>query len=817
MKQIAVFISLIVLALAIPVPAQPEQEKEYVQVVNIEMILRVLKDGAPVGGLKKEDFSLSEDGQPCEINGFFENHRRITHANEAEKNTPPPRLYMLFFWVGNPAADVEGVLNKFFASIYREGDRVMLGTPMKTFDLQSPNDIGDTIVAFLEQWRREAKDKSSTRLQFHVDLNRLLEETVRRLEGVRRQEKSDAARQTVTAVDAENKPINTEATIKAREGEPDDNSTKKEINVFSSQYERRVEEYRLRELSPDMTAFETMARSLTPIKNDKFALVFFQRDSLPLLDIDGMRSLCMTKSIPENQVDELANAISRVEALAQNKVNVRILSEQLKSLFIQANIQFHLISLSPERKNGQANADSFYGLTKSEEVFSKWNQVLGEISKNTGGLSLDGDHMTEALDQVVSFEDIYYHITYVPRGQGAKKRQVDIQVNQPGMQVIYGRTLELKELPLVKITGISTGSQFIRLEVVDFYPVARDGVPTGFLDIELTGSQGAKEPPQFLLSQASETMGTVELPFAFPKPGVWELEARVTDQITGHQEVKKATVEVAAAMPAFVPEGDNAVVLSEMLAKAAAYAEKLKTAAFHFICREDVSEDIFSPGDGKAVQPATARNHWVYDYQIIARDRKIAENRVLLEKNGEKLHLAQAQLETVFHSYFSFYMPATLLAGEKQHMYQYRLLGREMINNKSAWQIAAILRVPGSIPWGNVWISEADGSVLKIQVNQTSIVGFEKLAQHAFEHGFMPEIATIHEYGLEKDGVRFPTRTTFLERYKPNRAADGTPSVPVGTEPGGKARAAFERSRTSFEYKDHLFFSVATSVKEKPE
>ena len=109
---------------------------------------------------------------------------------------------------------------------------------------------------------------------------------------------------------------------------------------------------------------------------------------------------------------------------------------------------------------------------------------MQEISKNTGGLRLDGDHMVDALDQVIAYEDIYYHITYVPQGQGAKKRKIDIRVNQPGMQVIYGRILEMKELPLMKITEISVTNQIIRLAVVDFYPIARDGVPTGFVSVE---------------------------------------------------------------------------------------------------------------------------------------------------------------------------------------------------------------------------------------------------------------------------------------------------------------------------------------------
>jgi hypothetical protein len=799
-KKSFVFVQLVVMSLAIPVFAQQQEqqkEKEYVQVVNVEMILRVLKDGAPVGGLKKNDFTLYEDGEKCEINGFFENHRLIAHAGEDKKQLQQPRLYLLLFWVNNPEADVEGVLNKFFSSIYREGDRVILSTPLKSFELSSPQDSAAITAAFLEHWRREAKEKLSASLQFQGDLNSLLENQVRRLWEITEKNKADEKAQ---------KP--------AKEV---DTAAEREISSLITQYVRALQEYRLRELSTDTTAFEAMARSMIPNKNDKFALVFYQHDSLPFYDIANVKSFCMTKGIPEDLINKTANEMSRVEEQTKNSFNIRIVSEGLKSLFIQANIQFHLLSLSPDKSDRHANAGSFFSLVKREEIFSYWDQAWQEISKNTGGLKLDGDRMADALDQVIAFEDIYYHITYVPRGQGVKKRKIDIRVDQPGMQVLYGRTLEMTERPLVKIAEISVTNQLIRLGIADFYPIHKDGVPTGFVNVNVTGRQTDNEPSRPLLSQESETAGIIELPFAFPQPGSWDIEVQVTDQITGQQDTKKAKIEISAVVPAPTPFSEPDLSLATLLARAAAYAEKLKGAAFHFICREDVTEDVFSSKSIKNNTPVAPRTHWIYDYQIICRNGKIAENRVLLEKNQEKLHLEKAQLETMFHSYFSFYMPATMLAKEKQRLYQYRLLGKEKINKKNIWHIAAICRVPGSIPWGEVWIGEEDGAVWKIQADQTSIVGFEKMAQKAIEKGFMPAITTIHEYNLEKNKIRFPSKTTFIERYNPGGASINKTVFNTGTETRARDYTPFERSRTYFEYKNHMFFSISTNVEEKIE
>ena len=124
----------------------------------------------------------------------------------------------------------------------------------------------------------------------------------------------------------------------------------KAIDAFARQYGQAVQEYRLRQLSPDMSAFEAMARSMIPRKNDKFALAFLQHDTMALFDMDNVRGLCMTKGFPDSIYNELAVVMGKVEEQVKNIFNVRIFSEQLKSLFIQANIQFHLLTLSPDQK-----------------------------------------------------------------------------------------------------------------------------------------------------------------------------------------------------------------------------------------------------------------------------------------------------------------------------------------------------------------------------------------------------------------------------------------------------------------------------------
>ena len=57
--------------LLLPLAVEPQDAlKEKVEVVNIEVPVRVFRDGVPVDGLGEEDFRLSEDKEPQTLNGF---------------------------------------------------------------------------------------------------------------------------------------------------------------------------------------------------------------------------------------------------------------------------------------------------------------------------------------------------------------------------------------------------------------------------------------------------------------------------------------------------------------------------------------------------------------------------------------------------------------------------------------------------------------------------------------------------------------------------------------------------------------------------
>ncbi len=191
------------------------------------------------------------------------------------------------------------------------------------------------------------------------------------------------------------------------------------------------------------------------------------------------------------------------------------------------------------------------------------------------------------------------------------------------------------------------------------------------------------------------------------------------------------------------------------------------------------------------------KNRFVYDYQLIKRGDEIAENRTLLEENGKRKMEKNAPLKTTkFFSYNPVFGPVGFLGREWQGTYDYHFVREDTLDGVKAAVIEVRPKtlIEGKPNYGKIWVAWKDGSVLRIDVEQESLVGFEEIEAEAKKKGLKPLISTSHFFGFEKNGLRFPSRTVFEESFI-------GPNVP----PTGP-------SRTVFFYEEYKFFIVSTEV-----
>lgn len=257
------------------------------------------------------------------------------------------------------------------------------------------------------------------------------------------------------------------------------------------------------------------------------------------------------------------------------------------------------------------------------------------------------------------------------------------------------------------------------------------------------------------------------------------------------------------ASPSGIPPTSPAD-LQRLLVSAAEYCDRLSRSVLDFVCRERISEwsypeatllkyrmtDYVRRGRKEA-------NACLYDYQLV-RDRagSIRESRTLLRENNKDVHVPDSPLETRSFWHAKIVMgPLGLLSRERQAEHDFRVV-REQPEGRERIVVVEAVPKPGVTAdhlVGTIWLRFRDAGILKIEWDPSSIDNFTGVAETAERFRMTPRIVLTSEYGIEKNGIRFPSRYTVDETY-------------------ARGVRRFHRSETVVVYDQYKFFTVETEV-----
>ncbi len=261
--------------------------------------------------------------------------------------------------------------------------------------------------------------------------------------------------------------------------------------------------------------------------------------------------------------------------------------------------------------------------------------------------------------------------------------------------------------------------------------------------------------------------------------------------------------------------------LNILLQMTADYCRKLENAAFDFVCLEEIKEridptldlsvtSVLPPADLAFIKRARSdflfwgrikkiNNSYVYDYQCIRSDEEIREVRRLLEKNGKKMNVPNAKLETAIIVYKNvLFGPANVFSEHSQPAYDFRIVGKGKIEGRSVVIVDATPRAGAPETknlYGRAWIDAKTADILKIQWSETRIDHYDIFRERGKRYGRQPRITLRSEFLVEKNGVRFPSRLFVEEAY-----------INV------KGKASI-RSETTVVYRDFRFFTVEVEIR----
>ncbi len=251
--------------------------------------------------------------------------------------------------------------------------------------------------------------------------------------------------------------------------------------------------------------------------------------------------------------------------------------------------------------------------------------------------------------------------------------------------------------------------------------------------------------------------------------------------------------------------------LETILKKCAEYCERLSNSVLFFVCKEKIKEEIYQ-GAPVTVRTVTSsgsyvvrsgggqnfkKNTYVYDYQLIRKENKIKESRILLKENGKKKNEKNAQLKTRIFEHKNVIMgPIGLLSEYWQQYHDYKIVKEEKFKGEKAIVIEAVPKYGLQLHqlFGKIWVRKSDFSILRIEWNQQAIENYEKIEEIAKKLKAEPLITLVSEYAFEKKGIRFPSRYSIQEVYILRRGR------------------RFLRSKINVTYEDYKFFTVETEV-----
>jgi hypothetical protein len=258
------------------------------------------------------------------------------------------------------------------------------------------------------------------------------------------------------------------------------------------------------------------------------------------------------------------------------------------------------------------------------------------------------------------------------------------------------------------------------------------------------------------------------------------------------------------------------IELSEVLAKAANYCSRLNSAVLDFICQEHIRERFyfnFRLGKYFAMNliETNAENHFLYDYQMIRRNKKTREKRNLLQANNKSYEPKEAPLLTTrFAHERVIFGPIGLLDASWQPCFDFRLVEKTSWNGIPALVVEAVPNGKKRVPhlYGKIWINSDSGSILRIEWASKSLGGYEDLIRLANRFRANAVITFSSEYAHEIGGLRFPSKYSITEKYVLNEGQ----KIQVVSKDRLRWIDEFVLSETEVIYSDYKFFTVETEV-----
>ncbi|MEN8155147.1 MAG: hypothetical protein ABFR75_14105 [Acidobacteriota bacterium] len=490
---------------------------ETMEVVDVELPVRVFYKSKMVDNLKKEDFKIYENGVLQKINGFFIDRKKIKFKEDIAGDTESaPRYFILAFKITEYNDQLKEGIDHLFEKLFKKNDQLLIFINDKTFLINDLNNLADTRKVVLKMLRGESlKAKQKAALMLNTIESELSASKL-------------------------NQVLNSNMAHPAGE-----------FIKLLEKYLQIWDKYRTEYLTPKLDNFYYFARYLQKINIEKWVINFYQIELFPKIKTSGELIRTIKGIISGLQVSNRGEDLYYSRRLSQllRKINISLNvshdfpSDEITKLFYKVNTIFHSIFI-PTTK-AILSEDLEY-----KRVSSNIENTMRDLTGKTGGTIITSGNLSKSLNKLSEKDDILYTLTYSPT-DNKNVGKIKVTTSNSSYDVMYDnnmrdkyikRYFKKKEalLPAVKITdaGFKNGSLVVTIS--DYFLRLENGKKLAKLKIRIQISDRDQKSvfDQGKIIVAEKKKFTINLNLKNIIPGKYSIVVDVLDLLTNKSDMK---------------------------------------------------------------------------------------------------------------------------------------------------------------------------------------------------------------------------------------------------------------------------------------
>ncbi len=384
----------------------PQQIVEESTVINIEVPVRVFRDGSFVENLTIDDFEIFEDGIPQKIEAVYLVKKKTVERSEEKTRFAPAtsRTFFLFFEISEYTPKIGEAIDYFHEYVLMPGDNLMVVTPMETYRMRN------RVIEYQTRQEMSGQLKELLRREAMIG-NAEYRGAIQELIGLAK---------SLSAADLDRLSTSSQQMDEFVSGAYNWMPLEKQLMKYQTILDR-VEMLR----RVDQQKLLDFAEILRNEDGQKYVFLIYQREFIPQIEPS-----IMDKYIAQYQDQpHILLGLNRLFEASQREISFDV--DLVKQAFADSSISIHFLFLTPPIKH----IHGVYFQERSEDIYGAFR----EMAEATGGFVDSSANVLASFKKAIDASENYYLLYYSPQEyeKNGKFREISVRIKRKQYKVSH--------------------------------------------------------------------------------------------------------------------------------------------------------------------------------------------------------------------------------------------------------------------------------------------------------------------------------------------------------------------------------------------